>query len=134
VRDEILGSLPCATKTAVARAIGRKLQDRTFRDAWADLERSGKIERTGDHWGVVVIGLPREKTTTTTPALRLVEGVDGAVAPSVESPDVERDDGSLADAKPAPACTCERPLPAPDDGEVRCARCGHHCDGWGGAA
>ena len=134
VRDEILGSLPCATKTAVARAIGRKLQDRTFRDAWADLERSGKIERTGDHWGVVVIGLPRENVTTTPPALRLVEGVDGAVAPSVESPDVERDDGSLADAKPAPACTCERPLPAPDDGEVRCARCGHRCDGWGGAA
>jgi len=126
VKDEILGSLPCATKTAVARAIGRKLQDRTFRDAWADLERTGKIERTGDRWGVVVIGLSRENVTTTPPALRLAEGVDGAVSPPVEIPD----------ALLAPRCACERPLRAPDeDGDLRCTRCGRTCaDGWGGAA
>jgi len=57
---------------------------------------------------------------------------DRAPAPGDFGP--ERDDGSLADARPAQRCRCERPLPAPDDGEVRCARCGHRCGGWGGAA
>jgi len=46
----------------------------------------------------------------------------------------EVDAAPLDDAIPAPGCTCEQPLPAPDDDELRCARCGHACAGWGGAS
>ena len=39
--------------------------------------------------------------------------------------DVEHDDGTLTDALQAARCRCEQPLPEPDDGELRCTRCGH---------
>ncbi len=127
VKQKILGNLPCGTKTEAARRIGRALNDRTFREVWAELERAGLIAQTRDQ-GVVVVELPREKTTTT--PLHLVESGGSIVIEGDADLGPELNDGSLADALPAEPCRCERPLPAPDEGEIRCTRCGHACD-WG---
>jgi AAA domain len=43
VKNGILAQLPAKTKTDVGKALGRPLGDRTFREAWAELEEAGKI-------------------------------------------------------------------------------------------
>ena len=113
VRQEILDSLPCATKTEAARKIGRSLNDRTFREVWAELERAGAIAPANGKGVVVVVGSLGVGTTTTP--------FDG-----LEDLGPEQPDDTLADALPAGVCRC---LPAPSkwtdpDGDIRCAKCG----------
>ena len=55
---------------------------------------------------------------------------DAAPIPHLDDLGPEQPDDTLADALPALACRCDRPLPAPDDGELRCTRCGHQTGGW----
>ncbi len=129
VKQSILDALPAKSKTEVAALLGRALTDRSFREAWAHLERAGRIAQTSGRWVVVVVPTPRDTPTTTTPqtaVLRIGAPPDGGLDDLAP----ERPDDTLTAAKPAPACRCDRPLPAPDEhGELRCTHCGH-ATGW----
>jgi hypothetical protein len=54
VKAGILAQLPARTKTEVAKGLGRRLEDRTLREAWKELQAGGKIAQNGDKWVVVV--------------------------------------------------------------------------------
>jgi hypothetical protein len=58
VKQGILDALPAESKTAVAEKLGRRLNDNSFRLAWAELEDEGEIAKSGGRW-VVVIGSSR---------------------------------------------------------------------------
>jgi len=137
LRDDVLGKLAGISQSAarIATALGRAKSDGTIRRVLHDLQADGLAEKRADGWGLPTLPTPRGLATGNPPC-NVVEGVGGVIEAQDGCDDLgpERDDGSLADALPAQRCRCERPLPAPDDGELRCTQCGHACDGWGGAA
>jgi archaellum biogenesis ATPase FlaH len=101
VAAQIKAALPGQYKKEVAEKIGRNGRDQTFRDAWADLERTGEIVQVSGQWvsGSSALTLGAE-TTTTAPVS-------------------------------AATCKCDRPLATPDDdGDLRCARCKGTVEGW----
>jgi hypothetical protein len=51
VAQAITAALPARTKTEVADKIGRALHDRSFREAWRDLEVTGAISEINGVWG-----------------------------------------------------------------------------------
>ena len=57
VERAILDALPAPTKTKVAEAVGRSLDDRTFKDAWKKLEGEKRLAWKVDQW-VVVVAVP----------------------------------------------------------------------------
>lgn len=59
VKAEILAALPAKTKSEVASVLDRRNDDRTFRDAWVELERARMIAQEGGRWVVVVVSDPR---------------------------------------------------------------------------
>jgi hypothetical protein len=75
VKGAIVANLPARTKTAVAAAVGRGLNDRTFSDAWKELEAAGTIMHEAGGW--VVVAAPAVGEATTTSTLRLVECTSG---------------------------------------------------------
>ena len=104
-----------ASVAELARRVGRKPKDGSVRNALSALERAGEMHRAAGGWCKVQRCKPPR-----------------AVAPLHPPADLEpeRPDTSLADALPAPRCKCDQPLTAPDEGELRCTRCGHTRDGW----
>jgi hypothetical protein len=72
--DAILSTLPARTKSDVAEAVGRRRDDKTFREAWDVLERAGEIAMEAGGRFVVVVVPPRDGTTTTA----LFDGGEGA--------------------------------------------------------
>ena len=75
VATAIAAALPAKTKKEVADKIGRRADNKTFRDAWEDLERAGGIVQINGGWAAGGGGLPLGNTTTTS-RLRVVEGSD----------------------------------------------------------
>ncbi|UGS35248.1 AAA family ATPase [Capillimicrobium parvum] len=67
VAAAIKAALPAATKTEVARKVGRAINDRTFRDAWRDLEEAGEIAENSRIWEGSSHRQPLDNMTTTTP-------------------------------------------------------------------
>jgi hypothetical protein len=59
VKAGILARLPAETKTEVAEGLGRRLNDRAFRDGWKELQAEGKIAQESGKWMVVVVPDPR---------------------------------------------------------------------------
>ena len=125
------------SRADVARAVDRDAKDRSVGRVLDDLAAEGVAEKTGTDtrplWKLKVAGgkPPRAGATC-----HLVESTGGVVETAsgvtdgLDDLSAEQPDDSLDDALPAPACRCDRPLPAPDEGELRCSRCGRACDGW----
>ena len=61
----IKAALPAKTKKEVADKVGKRTDDKTFRDAWSDLKTAREIVEVAGHWerGVVLQTL-RERSTT----------------------------------------------------------------------
>jgi archaellum biogenesis ATPase FlaH len=76
LEDGILSNLP-GNKSGVAAALGRNLQDWSFRKAWEALVQAKTIDRDGNIWRVVVVAATPATTTTTTSS-------NGAHNPNVE--------------------------------------------------
>lgn len=64
VKQGILEALPAKMKTEVAVALQRPINDRTFKEAWAELGRAGAIVKDGGRWVVVVRSLGGTTTTS----------------------------------------------------------------------
>lgn len=105
----------------IAAAVGRKPKDGTVRRVLAALKEAGIAASTEHGW----TRCQGAKVPTPIGAWHL-----GTPADELADLGPERPDASLADALTAKPCQCEQPLPAPDDGEVRCTRCGHATEGW----
>jgi len=105
------------TLADVARAVGRGPKDGSVRNALGALQRDGTIEKGSDgRWrGCKGANPPRADAPLHPP-----DGLDD-LGP-------EQDDGGLADALPAPACRCERPILMHDVEELRCEKCGHNVE------
>jgi len=72
-------ALPVSTKTEAARKVGRRLDDRGFREAWAELEAAGDIQQAAGIWRVVATDPPKASNGHH-PPLRLVDGDDPGAA------------------------------------------------------
>lgn len=109
----------------ISRTVGRDPKDRSVGRVLVELVDEGLAQRTGTEarplWKVACGKPLKGDATCHLPIKSLRTGVGDAP------------DGLDADTIPASACRCDRPLPAPDNGELRCTRCGHLCDGWGHA-
>lgn len=126
VKQAILAALPVKTKGELTESIGRSVDDPTFRAAWRELKESCEIAHTAGVWKRVVVSTPSPPPpppfSKGAGSLRLVAPSDGLDDLSPERPV----DDLFIEAKPAPLCQCDRPLPGPDEhGEVRCGKCGH---------
>jgi len=71
VASAIKAALPAKTKKEVADKIGRRTDDKTFRDAWNDLKEAGEIVQAAGHWqrGVVLLHLVPGTTTPPDPGV-----------------------------------------------------------------
>ena len=131
LRDDVLALLTGISQSGarIARALGREKTDGTVRRLLDDLQAAGLAEKRPDGWGLPTptslgVGNPGNppEIPVNTGDQGLPKGLPGDRAG-------EHPDGSLDDALKAEPCRCERPLPAPDGAEIRCARCGH-ATGW----
>jgi hypothetical protein len=128
LRDEVLDALRgiAQPQAVIAKKLGRDKKDQTVRRVLADLAADGLAHKRADGWAAGPEGvsgvIPLAVDTLTPPS----DGLDDL------GPELPQD--TFADALRAPACRCDKPLPAPDEGEIRCSRCGLTCAGWGGAA
>jgi hypothetical protein len=119
LRPKVLAALTDQpqSRADIARAVGRDPKDRSIGRVLGDLHTEGLAEKSG-------------------PDARPLWKVAGGSSPKGDATCHLQDDGlddlgpeqpidSFSDAMEARECRCDRPLPAPADGEIRCARCGH---------
>lgn len=93
----------------VARAVERDPKDRSVGRVLDDLAAEGLAEKDAGKWV----------------AKRWQGGTAlGGLPPCHPFPE----------ALKAAICRCDRPLPAPEDGDLHCTRCGHALEDWGAAA
>ncbi len=128
LRPRVLAALTTTpqSRADVARAVERDPKDRSVGRVLDDLALEGLAAKDAGKW--VAKRWQGGNPPSSDATCHLLEsGSSVSIAGEIELPD-----GSLDDALKARPCRCDRPLPAPDDGEVRCTRCGHVCiDGWG---
>ncbi|MEJ7787836.1 MAG: AAA family ATPase, partial [Solirubrobacteraceae bacterium] len=135
LREDVLGKLGGISQSGarIARALGRGKADGTVRRVLEDLQADGLAEKRTDGWGLPTpapLGGGNPGNPPETPVSTGVQGLPPQLATPGNPWQPVEATGRLADL-----CRCDRPLAAPDqDGDLRCARCGHACDGWDGAA
>ena len=128
-REHVLGLLDDTPRPgrAIARDLG--LTEPTARRLLHDLQGEGIVRKRPGGWvRHRVTSLGSDASDAPAPGIRSVRV--GVLDDGLDDLAAERPDDVLGNAKPAPACRCDRPLPAPDEhGELRCTRCGH-ATGW----
>ena len=100
------------TRAGIARVVDRDPKDRSVGRILDDLAAEGLAEKSGGKWvaGGWQGGNPPSAVPLCHPGGPGIRSMDGL--------------NQLGRERPLSPCRCDRPLTAPDGGELRCSRCG----------